>query len=97
MQSEVKINVPEFESIVDNLQSAVSSLESSVKSNYEFDKTNIEPFTDDLHTAVEAIKLFEKYREMFLSDIKTLENVGKEMEENDERLASANGPQPVAK
>jgi len=95
MSGEVKINVPEFESSVNSLESTVSSIESSVKSDYEFDKTNIEPFVEDLHLTKEAIKLLLKYKDMFLTDIDTLESVGEDMVENDEHIAKASGPQPI--
>lgn len=95
MSEEVKINVPEFDSTVNSLQSAVEAIDRNIKSGYEFDKTNIKPFTEDLDIILEALDLLDEYKQMFLADIKTLEGVGDDMVENDEQLAQKSGPQPI--
>lgn len=96
MSEEVKINVTEFESNIKSFQSVVSAIESSLKADYEFDKTNIKPFIEDLDITMKAIKLLKQYRHMLDYDIDTLNSVGEDMVENDERLAQASGPQPIA-
>ncbi|GIO23674.1 TIGR04197 family type VII secretion effector [Oceanobacillus sp. J11TS1] len=93
MAEEVSINLTEFTSNINSLRSAVSSISSSMKISRELEKTNIEPFTKDLETAIEAIKLLERYKQMLDTDINALDNVGKEMVENDEQLARVSGPQ----
>ncbi|WP_373895114.1 TIGR04197 family type VII secretion effector [Virgibacillus sp. CBA3643] len=95
MAGEVGIKISEFNSNISNLRSAVSSINSSIKLTRELEETNLEPFTKDLETTIEAIKLLERYKQMMDSDIQALDNVGKEMVENDEQLAKVSGPQPV--
>ncbi|MFD0951673.1 YwqI/YxiC family protein [Virgibacillus natechei] len=95
MAEEVGIKISEFNSNISNLRSAVSSINSSIKLTREFEKTDLKPFMDDLETTIEAIKLLERYKQMIDSDIQALENVGKEMVENDEQLAKVSGPQPM--
>lgn len=93
MAEEVSIKITEFSSNINSLQSAVSSINSSIKITRELEKTNIKPFTKDLETTIEAIKLLERYKQMLDIDINALDNVGKEMVENDEQLARVSGPQ----
>jgi type VII secretion effector (TIGR04197 family) len=95
MAEEVGIKISEFNSNISKLRSAVSSINSSIKTTREFEKTNIEPFTNDLETMIEAIELLEKYKQMLNTDINALDNVGKEMIENDQQLARVSGPQPM--
>ncbi|WP_449354439.1 TIGR04197 family type VII secretion effector [Virgibacillus natechei] len=95
MAEEVGIKISEFNSNISNLRSAVSSINSSIKLTREFEKTDLKPFMDDLETTIEAIKLLERYKQMVDSDIQALDNVGKEMVENDEELAKVSGPQPM--
>lgn len=93
MAEEVSIKINEFNANINSLQSAVSSIDSSMKISRELEETNIEPFTKDLEKAIEAIKLLERYKQMLDADILALDNVGKEMVENDEELARVSGPQ----
>ena len=93
MAEEVSINITEFNSNINSLRSAVSSINSSIKTTRELEKTNITPFTKDLETTIEAIELLERYKQMLDTDINALDNVGKEMVENDEQLARVSGPQ----
>ncbi|WP_339177695.1 TIGR04197 family type VII secretion effector [Oceanobacillus sp. FSL W7-1293] len=93
MAEEVGIKISEFNANINSLQSAVSSIDSSMKISRELEKTNIEPFTKDLEKAIEAIKLLERYKQMLDADVLALDNVGKEMVENDEELARVSGPQ----
>lgn len=95
MAEEVGIKIEEFNTNVESLRSAVSSINSTIKTNREFEVTNIDPFKKDLKTAIDAIELLEKYKQMMNADINALENVGVEMKENDENLAKASGPQPI--
>ncbi|MBT2215299.1 TIGR04197 family type VII secretion effector [Virgibacillus dakarensis] len=93
MAEEVGIKISEFNSNISKLRSACSSIKSSIKISREFEKTNLKPFMDDLETTIDAIKLLERYKQMLDSDIDALDNVGKEMAENDEQLAKVSGPQ----
>lgn len=93
MAEEVSIKINEFNANINSLQSAVSSIDSSMKISRELEETNIAPFTKDLEKAIEAIKLLERYKQMLDADILALDNVGKEMVENDEQLARVSGPQ----
>ncbi|WP_373895119.1 TIGR04197 family type VII secretion effector [Virgibacillus sp. CBA3643] len=95
MAEEVGIKISEFNSNISNLRSAVSSINSSIKLTREFEKTDLKPFMNDLETTLESIKLLERYKQMMDSDINALDNVGKEMVENDEQLAKVSGPQPM--
>lgn len=88
MSGEVGIKIGEFNSNLSNLRSAVSSIESSIKTDSEFEKTNIEPFTEDLESTIDAIELLERYKQMLNTDINALENVGNEMVENDNELSN---------
>lgn len=92
MAGEVSIKIDEFQTNIANLRSAVSSIESSIKTDEEFEKTNIEPFTKDLETTIDAINLLDRYKQMLNTDIDALENVGDEMVENDEEIANACEP-----
>lgn len=93
MAEEVSIKISEFNANINSLQSAVSSIDSSMKISRELEETNIAPFTKDLEKAIEAIKLLERYKQMLDADVLALDNVGKEMVENDEQLARVSGPQ----
>lgn len=95
MAEEVGIKINEFDSNISALRTAVSSINSSMKTTREFEKTDLKPFMKDLETTIDAIKLLERYKQMLDSDVNTLDNVGKEMVENDEHLAKVSGPQPM--
>lgn len=91
MAEEVSINIGEFNMNISNLRSAVSSIDSSIKTTREFEETNINPFTGDLETMINAIKLLERYKQMLNADSDALDSVGKEMDENDKELAQKTG------
>jgi len=95
MAEEVGIKIDEFDWKVSNLRSAVFSINSSIKTNREFEKTNLEPFMGDLETTIDAIKLLERYKQMLNGDTDALDNVGQEMEENDEEIAQKTVPNSV--
>ncbi|MEC5425189.1 TIGR04197 family type VII secretion effector [Virgibacillus sp. C22-A2] len=100
MIEEVGINLGEFQSNISRLRSSASGIESSIKTNRTFNKTNIEPFTNDLEHIIRAIELIRKYQTLLNSDIDTLEQTGEKMKENDERIAAISnidvtGPQPL--
>lgn len=91
---EVKIDVSEFNSNIENLQSAASDIESDTETE-ELDETNIEPFTKDVEKTIDAFELLERYKQMLKEDIHALNNVGETMRENDKQLAKATGQQPI--
>lgn len=97
---EVGINNDDFRSKVDNLRNSVTALDSKIKTNRTFEKTNIKPFTNDLENLIKAVELINKYKTLLNDDISILEDVGEQMKQNDEELASRNhhvnnGPQPL--
>ncbi|GAB3799652.1 TIGR04197 family type VII secretion effector [Virgibacillus kimchii] len=97
---EVGINHGEFRSNVENLRNSVTALDSKIKTNRTFEKTNISPFTNDLENIIRAVELINKYKTLLNDDISILEDVGEQMKQNDEELASrnhhvSNGFQPL--
>lgn len=87
---EVGINIDIFRSNVDNLRNSVTDLESKIKTNRTFEKTNITPFINDLENIIKSVELINKYKLMLDQDISILKDVGEQMKENDEELASRN-------
>lgn len=87
MSGLVSLNVKDFDANTSKLKSAVSSINSSFKLNYSLD-TNLKPFTKDLETTIEAIKLLEQYKQLLNADAVALEFVGQEMVQNDQDLSN---------
>lgn len=95
MSGEVGIKKDVFDTNVSELTKAVLNIDSSVIGTDDFEKTNIEPFTKDLETIVEAADLLDRYKTMILNDITVLQSVGNDMEENDIDLSNIIEPQTI--
>jgi type VII secretion effector (TIGR04197 family) len=93
MSSEVSININVFRSNISKLKTSASDLQSNIKKNWTFDKTNISPLVDDLENTIKAMEVLERYASLLESDIITMQGIGEEMRETDEKLA--NQPKPT--
>ncbi|MFC4618229.1 hypothetical protein ACFO4N_05740 [Camelliibacillus cellulosilyticus] len=88
MEKEVSINLGIFQETINDLRSSALELDSGFSKGYSLDQTNIPPFVKDLERMIKAVELFERYRDQILiSDIKTLENVGESLRQQDDALS----------
>lgn len=87
MSEEIKINIEIFSSYITNLHTVTSNLHSDLSPKGKLESTNIEPFTEDLETIVDAIDLLDRYKQMLDSDIDILEELGEKIDEKDKEIA----------
>ncbi|HLR54323.1 MAG TPA: TIGR04197 family type VII secretion effector [Pseudogracilibacillus sp.] len=87
MAGKVSLNLKDFDANTEKLKSAVSNINSSFKLDYSLE-TNIKPFTKDLETTIDAIKLLEQYKQMLNADAWALDFVGQEMVQQDQDLSN---------
>lgn len=97
---EVGINYDLFQTAINHLNNSVTALESSMKTNRTFEKTNITPFTNDLENIIKAVELLNRYKQVLIQDISTLQDIGEQMKQKDEELAGrtnqvSDGPIPI--
>lgn len=101
MAEEVSINMEVFNSNVRGLKDSLTGLRSKISQDRTFEKTNIEPFTEDLENTLRALKLLiNDYYSLLDMDIERVRETGENMRKTDDELATTsgkiNGPQPLS-
>lgn len=86
MAGKISLNIKDFNANTEKLKSAVSNINSSIKLDYSLE-TNIKPFTKDLETTIDAIKLLEQYKQLLNNDAWALDFVGQEIVRQDQTLS----------
>lgn len=101
MSETISLDIDEFNLKMDELKSGVDQVKEVISKSETLDKTNIDPFVENLSIMIESLELLERYKSMVVSeDIPFMKKKVNDLVEQDEKLSvqtidSKDGPQPA--
>ncbi len=101
MSETISLDIDEFNLKMDELKSGVDQVKEVISKSETLDKTNIDPFVENLSIMIESLELLERYKSMVVSeDIPFMKKKVNDLVEQDEKLSvqiidSKDGSQPA--
>lgn len=99
MSKDISVNVSVFKGNIANLQTSMRGVDCQIDTNESLEKTNLAPFTDNLEALVQLLTILDNYKMLFEKDVQILDQIGEDIQEQDEKLATSNhhysGHEPV--